>query len=139
MRGIVRALGPVALVVGVILLAEAVATGGARVSLVLIVPVITGTTLLFAVAAGLLVSGLFFFPLAFARDEQSEEETPVGSRLNPNAAPGGSGGLILLGPVPIFFGTWRRNPPISYRGALVVGLALVVVVVVLLLFGVAVV
>jgi uncharacterized membrane protein len=40
--------------------------------------------------------------------------------------------LILLGPVPIFFGSWRRNPPISYRWAVLVGVVLAVVAVLLL-------
>jgi uncharacterized membrane protein len=124
------------LLAGAILLAEAVATGGARVYLFLVIPVFTGTTLAFGLSAVLLVLGVFLIPLAFVREEAAETAAPNPSAPAPSAPPAdrGSGGVILVGPIPIFFGSWRRNPPIPYRWAVLLG-ALLAVVAILLLWG----
>lgn len=134
MRSIARALGPLCLVIGATLLAEALATGGARLYLLLIVPVVTGTTLAFGLAVLFLVVGFLLLPFTFVYEDLSE--VPAISPTSPSppspAGPADSGGLILIGPVPIFFGSWRRSPPISYRWAVLVGVLLAVVAVLLL-------
>ncbi|MCI4352389.1 MAG: DUF131 domain-containing protein [Thermoplasmata archaeon] len=135
MRSVVRAIGPAALISGGILVGVALATGAARWSLVLIFPVITGTTALFASAVGLLLVGIFFLPLAFAGDNGPESEPPTLLGSNPAPIEGGTGGVIFVGPFPIFFGKWRTRPPIPYRWALALGVAFVVGTVVLLLWG----
>jgi uncharacterized membrane protein len=134
MRSFVRFLGPVCLVVGGILLGEALVTGGARFYLLLIVPVFTGTTPLFLLSVVLLVVGFLLLPLVFASTEPPEVPSArAASTASPPAAtPPTSGGILLVGPIPIFFGAWRRNPPIPYRWALLVGVALAVVAVLLL-------
>jgi uncharacterized membrane protein len=134
MRSLVRALGPVLLVVGMLLLVEALATGGARLYLLLIVPVFTGTTPLFGLAVVLLALGVLFLPLAFAGAERAEPPRPSSAAGNPSPSmeTEGSGGMILVGPIPIFFGAWRQNPPISYRWAVVLGVVLAAVAVLLL-------
>ncbi|MGC2290221.1 MAG: DUF131 domain-containing protein [Thermoplasmata archaeon] len=126
MRALVRALGPVGLGVGGALLAESLATGAARISLLGVVPVISGTTPLFGLSVGFLVAGFFFLPLLFAGGDLPEAPTTGTAPPDPvpGSAEGGSGGVILLGPIPIFFGAWRRNPPISYRWAVFLGVAL---------------
>ncbi|MCI4347579.1 MAG: DUF131 domain-containing protein [Thermoplasmata archaeon] len=135
MRPIVRVVGPFALIVGGILLADALLTGAARVYLLLIVPVITGTTALFALAVTLLLVGVLFLPLTFAGANGQHSEPSAHQKRDTLAPQTASGGVIFIGPVPIFFGRWRKHPPISYRWALLLGVALVVVVVVLLLWG----
>jgi uncharacterized membrane protein len=134
MRSLVRFLGPVCLVAGGALLGEELATGSARLYLLVVVPVITGTTPLFLLALVFLVSGFLFLPLLFAGEASAELPRTSTATSNPNPGPtrSNSGGLILVGPIPIFFGAWRRNPPISYRWALLVGVVLALVAVLLL-------
>jgi uncharacterized membrane protein len=139
MRSVVRLVGPVCLVFGVLLLVDAVATGAAHLFLVVVVPVLTGTGPLFLLSLVLVVVGFLFLPLAFVGE--GLPAAPVGPTGAATPEPvddrGASGGMILVGPVPIFFGAWRRNPPISYRWALLLGLVLAAVAV-LLLWGLAV-
>lgn len=134
MRATLRAVGPLLFLAGVALLVEALATGGARLYLLLIIPVVTGTTPLFGLAVACLVGGVLLLPLAFVGQEPPEEPSPARPPAHPILAGEGesSGGLILVGPVPIFFGAWRRNPPISYRWAILVGVILAVLAVLLL-------
>lgn len=129
-----RALGPAFLLLGVALLADAVATGQARLSVVLIVPVVSGSspTLLGGVA-GLLL-GIFLLPLSFGDGAEGDEPPARARPIAPGgvAAPvreGASGGLVLIGPVPIFFGSWARPSRRNYwlavlAGFLLLGLAL---------------
>lgn len=134
MRTFARVLGPVFLLIGAALLAESLSTGGARLYLLLVIPVVTGTTPLFGLSVVFLVLGLLFLPFVFAGEESPENPTspaqsPAASTTTETGSPGG---LILIGPVPLFFGAWRRNPPISYRWAVVLGVVLALVAVLLL-------
>jgi uncharacterized membrane protein len=137
MRSVVRWIGPAFLAIGAVLLVDALTTGGARLYLLVIVPVFTGTSLLFGVSVGLLVVGFLLLPLAFTSEEPIEAGPGAATPRADESESGGSGGMVLIGPVPIFFGSWRRNPPISYRWAFLVGLVLAVLAV-LLLWGVSV-
>jgi uncharacterized membrane protein len=134
MQSVSRVLGPLCLGIGAALLAFALATGGARLYLLLIFPVVTGTSAAFGLSVLFLVVGFLLLPFVFVRD--AAPEVPASPSKSPGPArstgPVESGGLILLGPVPIFFGSWRRNPPISYRWAVLVGVVLAVVAVLLL-------
>jgi uncharacterized membrane protein len=134
MRFVTRFLGPLCLVIGAALLTDALATGGARLYLWLIFPVVTGTTLAFGLSVLFLVLGFLLLPFAFVGD--TGRQGPAPPLPSPNSAPPtereDSGGLILIGPVPIFFGSWRRNSPISYRWAVLVGVVLAVAAVLLL-------
>ena len=129
MRAIIRAVGPVALIAGVVLLADALSTGAARFYLLLVLPVITGTSPLFVLAVVLVLIGVFFLPLAFAGNDEPEARPPAPAPSKPGLAleEAGAGAVVFVGPVPIFFGAWRKNPPIAYRWALVLGVVLVVV------------
>lgn len=125
LRSVLRPLGPILLGAGGVLLGESVATGGARLYLLLIVPVFTGTTALFAVSVALLVAGFLLLPLLFVGEEFSDTATePVDISPVVGGPPEEAGGLILVGPIPIFFGAWRRTPPIAYRWAVVLGVVL---------------
>ena len=136
MRSFVRVLGPAFLLIGAVLLVDALVTGAARLYLLLILPVVTGSSPLFGASMALLVAGFLLLPLMFAGPDEEEPHpapTPTGSSP-PTDGSGSSGGLVLIGPVPIFFGAWRRNPPISYRWAILLG-GLLAVVAVLVLWG----
>jgi uncharacterized protein (TIGR00304 family) len=132
MRSIVRVLGPVILVVGAALLGEAVATGGARLYLLFVIPVLTGTSPLFGVSVVFLVAGFFLLPFVFLGGELTESSEVRPAPSASGKAGSGSGGMILIGPIPIFFGAWRQNPPIAYRWAVVLGVVLAVAAVLLL-------
>jgi uncharacterized membrane protein len=132
MKSVLRVVGPLCLVSGAVALAGAVATGGARLYLVLIIPVLTGTSALFGVSVILLVVGFFLLPFTFLGGEPSEGPQIRSPPALPSPPEGGSGGMILIGPVPIFFGAWRRNPPIAYRWAVLLGVVLAAVAVLLL-------
>ena len=132
MRSIVRVLGPLLLGVGALLLGDAVATGAARLYLFLIFPVLTGTSAVFAVSVFLIVVGFFLLPFAFLGSGSDEGATPESSRSSTASERSESGGVILLGPVPIYFGAWRRNPPIAYWWMVLLGVALAVVAVLFL-------
>ena len=95
-----------ALVAGVALLADAVARGDASLALVVVFPVLTGSSAEFLGGTILLVAGIFALPFALAGPFEHVALEPADV---PENAPksGTSGGLLLVGPVPIFFGSWR--------------------------------
>ena len=90
------------LVFGLVLIADALRRGSAQASIVLIVPVLTGSSLEFLVGTLLTFVGLLAVFLTSSGLELTEDpDSPIG------AAPR-SGGVVLIGPVPIFFGEWRQ-------------------------------
>jgi uncharacterized membrane protein len=112
-----RAVVPVALLgSGTALIALAVTEGGAQLAVVVVLPVIFGQSWEFALGALLLVAGFFTFPFVF--ETRWEEDTPPSPESPP--ASQGSGGLLLIGPVPIFFGSWRN---VSRRTRLIAAIA----------------
>jgi uncharacterized protein (TIGR00304 family) len=118
------------LAVGAALVVVALLEGGAQLALVVVVPVVFGGSLEFVLGVLLVVAGLFCLPLAFEGDRSSdrEEVPPAGP-----SASAGSGGLVLIGPVPIFFGSWkgvatRTRVVVAVIGALVLVAAVVALV-----------
>jgi uncharacterized protein (TIGR00304 family) len=129
---------PVAfLVAGAVLVVLAVVTGGAAFGIALIVPFVVGRSLDLGLGVLLLVLGFLTLPLGFAGSGDLSEER---SEAPPPAAGGGSGGaggFVIVGPVPILFGSWR-NVSARTRLLIAIGAAaafLAVVVVVLVAFG----
>jgi len=101
-------LGSIALFfVGVLLVALSIAEGGASVSLVVIVPVISGSSLTFLVGVALLIAGFVSFLFAVTEGMPSEETPSLPGNASPADNSGGAGGFVLIGPVPIVFGSWR--------------------------------
>ena len=93
-------------VAGVALIALSVADGGASVSLLVIIPIISGSSLVFLLGVVLLIVG--FFSLPFAHTGTGDEATPALPETTPaSGTSGGAGGFVLIGPVPIFFGSWK--------------------------------
>jgi uncharacterized protein (TIGR00304 family) len=105
-----RALGLASLLAGGLLLAYAATTGDVRVGLFLIVPFVYGTGLAPFLGILLVMAGLFMVAASsFAgvlpprgNGEWVEGERRVESR---------SGGVVLLGPIPIVWGSDRRILP----------------------------
>ncbi len=131
------ALVPVGLLVaGIALWADALARGNATVYLVVVLPVfVADRSFEPLVGSLLLLAGIFTLPLAFPGSPGEPPPRPAPS-ADPGGRPapgpsGGFGGVILLGPIPIVFGSWR---PLSRRArwglalagtAIVLGVALV--------------
>ncbi len=95
--------------VGAGAVADSVVRGGARVDLVLVVPVVSGSSAEFLLGVGLIFAGVFTLPLLWPVVEEDRREGAGDATLDgsPARSSGGGGGLVLIGPVPIFFGSWR--------------------------------
>jgi uncharacterized protein (TIGR00304 family) len=115
-------------VVGVALISTAVATGEADVSLVIVFPVFSGSSLLFLLATLLIISSFIVGFVLMATDpERTEERVEAASEGISRRAPRSRaeyGGVVLLGPIPIAFGSNRRVALIM----LVAGVILAIVV-----------
>lgn len=116
--------------VGVALLVDAVRRGTAAVLLVIVFPVVTGGSLEFlaGVAAifGAFVLGFYSIGSTSALDSGTTE-SPEG------VTTGGSGGVLLVGPVPIFFGSMKRPAPGVVIAWFLLGVALTVAVLLIVL------
>jgi uncharacterized protein (TIGR00304 family) len=107
----------------------AVASGAARVALVVFVPVIYGSSLLLGVGIALLIAGFLALPFAFAAPPDASSVAGEEPLLPASAVR--SGGLVLIGPVPIVWGSWSRMPArtraiLAALGAAVLAIAVVV-------------
>jgi len=102
-------LGPVALLLaGLALVVVSVAKGGADVALLVVFPVVYGSSLGFLLGAILLFAGFLSLPFALGMEEDEARSTPsLADPPPPTGASGGVGGFVLIGPVPIVFGSWK--------------------------------
>lgn len=103
LRGIIPG---ILLVAGAALVLDAIARGGASVALVVVLPVVFGASAEFFLGVALLFLGFVTLPLAFGYTFAAEESEGEAPRGHPEAPPQEVGGLLLIGPVPIFFGRW---------------------------------
>jgi len=124
--------GPAALaclVGGIAALAVAVAQGGAQVHLLVIVPVVTGTSpLAFVGILLILVAVMLAFVALAGRGLPAAEGPKEAGPATPQGSPAPSksfGGVVFLGPFPLVFGS---NPKVT-RAMLVLGLFLFILVV----------
>lgn len=98
---------------GLVLIASAVATGEAEVSLFLIFPVFSGSSGIFLLGTLLIVLSFIvgFLMLAMGQLElqstRTAEQLVIGSKAEDRAARKDFGGVVLIGPVPIAFGSSR--------------------------------
>lgn len=97
----IRALAAVLLIAGVALAAAAVATGEADLALLIILPVIYGGGALLALSILLLLGAFVLLFLSFPAEERDREARTEGSGRTERRA----GGVILIGPIPIIFGS----------------------------------
>jgi uncharacterized protein (TIGR00304 family) len=116
------------------LIVHSVLDGGATVTLVIIVPVVSGSSAEFLVGVALLIAGFVLLWFSFAYTYAEPETPPAPPSGTGSSVPGGAGGVVLIGPVPIVFGSWRG---ISRRARWLLALvgALVLIVVVLAAAG----
>jgi uncharacterized protein (TIGR00304 family) len=112
------------LVAGIAAMAVAIARGDAELQFVLIFPVLSGTGAVFALGAGLLILGVLvaFIGLPLLTASRVEEAPPPqapprsptppaqGARPRDPGADAGPrwGGVVLIGPIPIVFGSSAR-------------------------------
>jgi len=133
MRG--ASLFPIVLAVaGVALIADAVSRGSASVALFVVFPVVYGNDGEFLLGVALLLGAFLTLPLALGIAVGSvgvrEPVLPIQRGEAPSTE---AMGLVLIGPVPIFFGGWKSvsrkvKVAVAAVGALlVVGLFLVLV------------
>jgi uncharacterized protein (TIGR00304 family) len=118
-------LGAGLLVLGIVVLLVAIAEGEASVALVVIIPVIYGGGALLVLAVLLIFAGFLLLSASFAR-RAPREEGPTENETKREF-----GGVVLIGPIPIVFGSAR-----ALRGtwALVALAALSLIVLLLFLF-----
>lgn len=125
--GVARALPLVFLVAAVLCFVAAIATGGARAGIFVIFPFVIGGSWLTALGAlfgfGAIATSFLLVPW-----EPAFEEPAPGGVTEP-AMPR-SGGVVLVGPVPVFFGGWKRPPRWAYWSAVLAGVLLFTVVLV---------
>lgn len=121
---------PVGLFVGgIVLIAAAVASGEAEVSLLVVFPVFSGSSPLFLFGTLLIVLSFIvgFLMLALGQIQLAGGGLWPSEGQAGQPAPGGTrreyGGVVLVGPVPIAFGSDRRIALIM----LVVGIVLAIV------------
>ena len=118
----IRALALVALLAGLALIGLGVARGDVRVGLFLIIPFVYGTGIAPALGMLLLFAAAFLWMVgrvtAYAGPPPPEAGAPIERRSR-------SGGVVLLGPIPIVWGSDRRVLPwMVLAGVVLLGLAI---------------
>lgn len=102
-------LGALLLLGGAALVVNALETGGARLLLIVIIPVIVGGTPAFALGAFAILIGVALLLIGLAPTTGPDEEAlPEGDRRGGSSEPT-TGGFVLIGPVPILFGSFRGS------------------------------
>lgn len=130
--GLARVLPVVLFSFAVVLVAVGLATGSARLYLIVFIPVVAGSSGWLVGGIACLFLGFLTLPLLWGEETAAIPSDGRGS--SQTAEPLRSGGVVLLGPVPIFFGRWKHPPARLYWLAVAVGAALVVGLLVALLF-----
>jgi len=95
------------LLAGAALIAFSVVTAGTAVELVVVFPVLSGSSVSFLVGVVLLIAGFFSLPFGLAGEWEAADSLPPAAGTVPPDRPSGVGGFVLVGPVPIVFGSWR--------------------------------
>lgn len=121
----IRWVAPALLLAGVGLLVASVLAGNAHAALVVIFPVVTGSSAGFLAGLLLVVLGLLALPLTVS----------VGADPDPRRGDEveEAGGVLLFGPIPIFVGGWKGAGRRAYGAWALVGLVLSVLAVVVFL------
>jgi len=129
-----RFVSPALLLGGAALVAVSVLRGSTSASVLVIFPLFTGSSLLFLLGVLCLVIGFVALPFTLwdggeapEAEEVTLEEGAASDDSN-DAGTGGLGGVVVIGPVPIFVGRWK-NAPARVRWAIaVVGAVLLLIV-----------
>ena len=115
-------IAPVLLLAGFLLVADAARRGDATLHLVLVVPVVSGTSAEFILGLVLVALGFFLIPLAWGGSSERVSGPP-----DAPAPPSEMGGVVLLGPVPIFLGAFRNPPRWVFWAAVGIGAVLLAI------------
>lgn len=122
-----------------VLVLDSIYRGGASVSLIVVFPIIYGRSVEFLLGVAFLLAGFLAVPWLFSEEgrEPLSEASPLdgGLHTEPPRARGGAGGLILVGPVPILFGSWQEVSPRVKWALVLVGALIVLLVASVILFG----
>jgi uncharacterized membrane protein len=124
-RWAVLAVGIGILLIGFAFVVLAVATHAAQVALLFILPVVTGSSSSFLIGVVLIFVALFVMAAGWLPRSYPVDHAPRTDPNRPAPGPGttrATGGMILVGPIPIFFGSWSPARRRTYYA--VVGLAL---------------
>jgi uncharacterized protein (TIGR00304 family) len=132
-----RVLGPTLLVAGALVIVAAVRTGAATLTLLVFIPVVSGSSFLLVLGVVLLIGGFVTLPLLWyeiqPQGSESFEVAPADGARSTSSR-GSSGGLVLIGPIPIFFGAWKSSEHRTlYWVAVAVGVLLTLLAVALVL------
>jgi uncharacterized membrane protein len=93
------------LVAGAALVVYSVLRGLATVGILVVIPFVVGSSASLAVGVFLIAVGFLTLPFAFAEVEwEDEDRSPVRSGSSRTS------GVVVVGPIPFFFGTWRELP-----------------------------
>ncbi len=104
------------MVTGVILVAISVLTGEARVAIVIIIPVIYGAGVLMLGGILCVIAGFFLmFYSGSMGGPQNDEETTGQATAERKV-----GGVLMIGPIPIIFGSDKKTALIAAAIALIV-------------------
>ena len=106
-----RILALFVIVTGAALLAYCVAIGEMQVALLLIVPVIFGSSVLGILAIGLIIAGVFIAiadSFLSAERESSPDRLPNEGGLTETPKRKELGGMVFIGPIPIVFGSGKK-------------------------------
>lgn len=125
--GAVRVLPLAALVAGAVLLGDAVLRGGASLAVYVVVPVVAGNSAEFFLGVLLLFVGFVTLPFAVGSSFGASDEPSEAVHHGGEAPAGEIGGVILLGPLPLLFGSARRASPALRWSLAVIGGAVLVV------------
>ncbi|HKN07457.1 MAG TPA: DUF131 domain-containing protein [Thermoplasmata archaeon] len=130
-----RLLGAIAiLAVGVALIVVSVFEGRASVSLLVIFPVISGSSLTFLLGVVFLIVGFFSLPFALSDGWESAPPSSSNRTAPPSNVGSGVGGFVLIGPVPFVFGSWKGISRRARWALALSGAVLFLVVLVVFLF-----
>jgi uncharacterized protein (TIGR00304 family) len=108
---LLRILAAIMILAGVALLIYSVAVGKMQVALVLFVPVIFGSSIEGILAIGLIIAGVFVaIADPFMRTEGKSPQERLPNEGSPTETSKGKefGGAVLIGPIPIVFGSSKR-------------------------------
>lgn len=119
-------LPPTLWIAGIVAIALAVSSGGARFTLLLIFPVVSGDSPVLLLGVVLVFAGFLSLAfVSFAPGDDGEPPRTSGTRSLPGED-SGSAGVILIGPLPILFGRWKGNR-VAYSRWAAVGVVLTLV------------
>ncbi len=113
------------LAAGAAVVVIAVLRGEATAGLLVVFPFVVGQSALLLLGVGLLIAGFLTLPLAFALERTGP--LPPAEPATTGERRGTSGGLVLIGPIPIFFGSWKNVSRRTRIAAAAVGAAVLIV------------